>query len=143
MSKTLIGIIVAIIVIGGGFFLLKSPVEAPTPDMGGTTSAPHETTNPNATSTSTGTSTVTGSPSGATSYTKAQVATHNNQTSCWSIIDGNVYDLTEWIGNHPGGPEAILSICGKDGSAAFHGQHDDAKRQADILATMKIGVLAN
>lgn len=76
------------------------------------------------------------------SYTVAEVATHAGKASCWSVIDGNVYDLTSWILKHPGGEEAILSICGKDGTAAFHGQHGDAPRQAQILATMKIGVLA-
>lgn len=73
--------------------------------------------------------------------TVAVVATHNNASSCYTIIDGNVYDLTKWIPQHPGGQAAILSLCGHDGTAAFHGQHDDAKKQADILATFKIGVL--
>ncbi len=73
--------------------------------------------------------------------TLAMVASHNTQTSCWTVIDGGVYDLTGWIPNHPGGERAILSLCGHDGSGAFHGQHDDAKRQADILATFKIGTI--
>jgi cytochrome b involved in lipid metabolism len=71
-----------------------------------------------------------------------QVATHKDAASCWTAIDGNVYDLTTWIPQHPGGEAAIESICGIDGTSAFHGQHDDAKRQADILATFKIGTLA-
>lgn len=75
-------------------------------------------------------------------YAMAEVVTHNSAASCWSVIDGNVYDLTQWIAKHPGGERAILGLCGVDGTAAFHGQHDDAKRQADMLATMKIGVLA-
>ena len=78
----------------------------------------------------------------AESYTTSEVATHSNAVSCWTIIDNNVYDLTKWIPQHPGGQAAILRLCGHDGSAAFHGQHDDAKRQADILATFKIGALA-
>ena len=74
--------------------------------------------------------------------TMAVVAEHNSATSCWTVIDGNVYDLTGWIPQHPGGERAIISLCGKDGTAAFHGQHDDAKRQADILATFKIGTVS-
>jgi cytochrome b involved in lipid metabolism len=76
------------------------------------------------------------------SYAMTEVGAHNNASSCWTVIDKNVYDLTAWIPQHPGGQGAILGICGKDGTAAFHGQHDDAQRQADILATFKIGVLA-
>jgi cytochrome b involved in lipid metabolism len=75
-------------------------------------------------------------------YTIADVAMHNSGSSCWSIVDNNVYDLTTWIPEHPGGERAIEGMCGKDGTAVFHGQHDNAKRQADVLATFKIGTLA-
>ncbi len=74
-------------------------------------------------------------------YTLTQVGAHGTQTSCWSAINGNVYDLTQWITEHPGGESAILSICGKDGSAAFNGQHGGMEKQAAILATFKIGTL--
>lgn len=72
-------------------------------------------------------------------YTAQEVAAHNDAASCWSAIDGAVYDLTEWIAQHPGGERAILGLCGVDGSAAFHAQHGDAKQQADILINYKIG----
>lgn len=75
-------------------------------------------------------------------YTTADVATHADQTSCWTIIDDKVYDLTRWIPQHPGGEGAILSLCGHDGSAAFHGQHGYAARQEQILATFFIGTLS-
>lgn len=74
--------------------------------------------------------------------TKAQVATHNSRASCWSTINGSVYDLTSWIPNHPGGEEGILKICGVDGSALFNGKHGGAAKQATILAGFKIGALA-
>ena len=47
---------------------------------------------------------------------KIEVAKHNNASDCWSIIDGNVYNLTSWISQHPGGQAAIKSLCGIDGS---------------------------
>src|SRR4051812_31804730 len=74
-------------------------------------------------------------------YTLDEVSKHPNATSCWSAINGGVYDLTDWIAKHPGGSEAILSICGKDGSEAFNAQHGGQQKQADILATFKIGEL--
>lgn len=73
--------------------------------------------------------------------TTSEVAQHGNATSCWSIINGNVYDLTSWIPKHPGGEEAILQLCGKDGSAKFNGQHGGAALQAQVLAGFKIGTL--
>lgn len=71
--------------------------------------------------------------------TATQVARHNARESCWSVINSNVYDLTSWIPNHPGGEQAILQLCGTDGSEKFNGQHGGSEKQAIILAGFKIG----
>lgn len=78
---------------------------------------------------------------GTKSFSAAQVSTHNTQASCWSSINGSVYDLTAWIAQHPGGEGAILSICGQDGSAAFNNQHGGSGSPARILQSYLIGVL--
>lgn len=75
--------------------------------------------------------------------TTADVATHNNADSCWAIINGSVYDLTGWIPNHPGGPQAILQLCGTDGTAKFTTQHGGNSRVLSVLAGFKIGSLSN
>jgi cytochrome b involved in lipid metabolism len=77
-----------------------------------------------------------------TSFTLADVAAHGNASSCWSAINGKVYNLTSWISQHPGGPEHILSICGTDGSSAFNAQHGTQARPASELAGFYIGTLA-
>lgn len=74
-------------------------------------------------------------------YTMVQVAAHASKTSCWSAIGGSVYDLTAWIGQHPGGQAAILSLCGIDGTAAFNAQHGGQGNPAQELASLKIGAL--
>lgn len=75
-------------------------------------------------------------------YLMAQVAAHNNAKSCWTVINGGVYDVTSWINQHPGGPQAILSLCGKDGSALFIMQHSGDTRPQQELATFYIGKLS-
>lgn len=75
--------------------------------------------------------------------TLSLISTHNSRSSCWSAINGEVYDLTSWIPNHPGGEQVILSICGRDGSNDFNGQHGGSRKIATILAGFKIGTLAN
>lgn len=75
--------------------------------------------------------------------TLAQIATHNSRTSCWSAVNGGVYDLTSWIPNHPGGEGAILSLCGIDGSDRYNGQHGDSSKTARILTGFKIGTFIN
>ena len=71
--------------------------------------------------------------------TLTQIAQHSSRTSCWSAINGGVYDLTSWIPNHPGGEKTILSICGIDGSDGYNGQHGGRAKIMTILGGFKIG----
>jgi len=45
--------------------------------------------------------------------TPSEVAKHNSKESCWVIISGQVYDVTEYLDDHPGGAKAILRFAGK------------------------------
>ena len=74
--------------------------------------------------------------------TAANVKTHNTSSSCWTIVDGNVYDITAWINLHPGGPTVIKGLCGIDGSAAFKGRHGSSGRAFNTLTSYKLGALA-
>lgn len=89
---------------------------------------------------STTTKTVT-SQTNPNEYTLAQVATHNTPANCWTAINGGVYNVTSWISQHPGGSQAIINLCGIDGSAAFNDQHGGERRPASELASFKIGTL--
>lgn len=75
--------------------------------------------------------------------TISQISQHDSRASCWSAINGRVYDLTSWIPNHPGGERSILSLCGVDGSAGYNDQHGRRSNIAMILTGFKIGTLAN
>lgn len=75
-------------------------------------------------------------------YALSDVATHKDASSCWSAINGKVYDLTSWINQHPGGPDNILRICGIDGSAAFNNQHGGQRRPEEELTNFYIGELS-
>ncbi len=141
-SKNIIAIIIIIVVlIGGGIWISRSH-NAGT-DYGNTTGNTTGTTTDSigGTATSTATSTKPIIPPVATSYSLAVVATHNSGASCWTTINGKVYDVTSWINQHPGGAQAILSLCGKDGSSAFNGQHGGQARPEQELATFYIGTL--
>jgi len=72
----------------------------------------------------------------------AQVKQHGSASSCWSAVDGKVYDLTKWIGRHPGGRARIIDMCGKDGSATFHGEHGKERGPSNDLKRYLIGPLA-
>lgn len=102
----------------------------------GTSPSPTRTVTPSATA-----SAATGSAA-AGSYTLAQVAQHGTPSDCWSVVDGNVYDLTAWISQHPGGQGPIEGMCGVDATTAFHGQHGSQPRPNNELASFQIGTLA-
>lgn len=33
-----------------------------------------------------------------------QVAVHNNPTDCWIVVDNKVWDVSQFLPEHPGGP---------------------------------------
>jgi cytochrome b involved in lipid metabolism len=71
----------------------------------------------------------------------AEVQKHNKANDCWSVIKGQVYDLTSYVNGHPGGASVINAICGKDGSASFAGQHGSAGKPNNVLASFLLGPL--
>ncbi|OAL40011.1 hypothetical protein AYO20_00924 [Fonsecaea nubica] len=46
--------------------------------------------------------------------TRAEVEQHNNRKSCYVTIGERVFDVTDFIDDHPGGGELILEFGGKD-----------------------------
>ena len=116
-----------------------TPTPTPTPVV---TPTPTPTPTPVVTPTPTPTRVVTPTPTPTVvGYTMAQVRANNTARSCWTAIDGVVYDLTRWISNHPGGSGAILFLCGTDGTNAFNAQHQNQARPAIRLDTYRLGPL--
>ena len=86
------------------------------------------------------TSTQTESDSAKTiSMTEVQSA--NNEQKCWTVIEGSVYDLTDWAAKHPGGKQNILKLCGTDGTSFFNGKHGGQPQPVSTLEGYKIGTL--
>ena len=77
----------------------------------------------------------------AAGYTMEKVKANASATSCWSVIKGNVYNLTAWINQHPGGSSSIKSLCGVDGSASFAAQHQGESKPESRLAGYLLGPL--
>ena len=77
----------------------------------------------------------------AAGYTMEKVKANASATSCWTVIKGNVYNLTAWINPHPGGSSSIKSLCGVDGSSAFAAQHKGESKPESRLAGYLLGPL--
>ncbi|MBI5045340.1 MAG: cytochrome b5 domain-containing protein [Candidatus Levybacteria bacterium] len=78
-------------------------------------------------------------------YSADDVKEHGVKTDCWMIIDGKVYDVTDFIPQHPGGA-IIAKGCGIDATTLFNerpdtqlGEHPQSAR--DQLEKFYIGDL--
>jgi cytochrome b involved in lipid metabolism/NAD(P)H-flavin reductase len=77
--------------------------------------------------------------SGIRVVSKEEVAKHNQEGDCWIIIDGKVYDSTQWLDMHPGGVGSIMSYAGSDASDEFRAIHSSYAREK--LTEMFVGDL--
>lgn len=140
-KKVSIGIGIALVILIGGLVWGQKSAVAPADTSPSVT----ETTLPSETPTAVTTekpTAVTPTVPAPKGITRSEVAAHSSRQSCWSTINGNVYDLTSWIPKHPGGEEGILKLCGVDGSAKYDDAHGGAAKQAAVLFGFKIGVAA-
>lgn len=55
--------------------------------------------------------------------TYSDVGQHNSKSDCWVIIHNKVYDVTDFLSEHPGGSAIILKYAGKDATKAFDPIH--------------------
>ncbi len=78
-------------------------------------------------------------------YTMQEVAAHNNENDCWMIINNNIYDVTTYLAEHPGG-NGIVALCGQDATAGFatkgnenepHSEQAQQLKEAFLVGTLK------
>lgn len=71
-----------------------------------------------------------------------ELAIHKNQENgIWVVIEGKVYDLTEFLSMHPGGTAIILKYAGKDASFLFNKIHPKDTLQKMLPEGAYIGEL--
>jgi predicted heme/steroid binding protein len=65
-------------------------------------------------------------------YSIEDVAKHNTSEDCWIIIKGRVYDVTNFLDDHPGGPSVLADAAGTDATEQF----ERAGHPANVQKTM-------
>lgn len=60
----------------------------------------------------------------------------------WVIIHGKVYDVTEWLDEHPGGSKILLKYAGKDATEEFDPIHPEGVIEDNLDEDKYIGPLA-
>ena len=73
-----------------------------------------------------------------------ELSKHSSSEGCWIMIEGNIYDMTDYISKHPGKGK-ILEGCGKDATELFKGGGGHIHSQAArlILRDYQIGTQSN
>merc|ERR1712156_1061755 len=49
---------------------------------------------------------------------------HASESDCWVIVGEDVYDVTNFMAEHPGGKKAIMLFAGKDATEEFDMLHE-------------------
>ncbi|KLT41061.1 cytochrome b5 [Cutaneotrichosporon oleaginosum] len=75
------------------------------------------------------------------SYSLEDIKAHKTRKSLWLTLHKKVYDVTQFIDEHPGGDEVLLEEAGRDATEAFEdvGHSDEAR---DLLKGLQIGTLS-
>uniref|UniRef100_H3BAW3 Cytochrome b5 n=1 Tax=Latimeria chalumnae TaxID=7897 RepID=H3BAW3_LATCH len=73
-------------------------------------------------------------------YRLEEIQTHNNSKSSWIIINHKIYDVTQFLEEHPGGEEVLREQAGGDATECFEdvGHSTDARTMS---GTFLIGEL--
>lgn len=53
----------------------------------------------------------------------SEMAAHTEPEDCWMELHGNVYDLTDYAPDHPGGPEYVTDYCGMNATRFYDMEH--------------------
>merc|ERR1712230_7558 len=59
-------------------------------------------------------------------FSPSDVASHNKADNLWIIVDQDVYDLTKFQDEHPGGKKILQRVAGKDASKQFWKYHNES-----------------
>lgn len=71
----------------------------------------------------------------------SEVNQHITPHDCWVALNGKVYDLSEFMDRHPGGPTTILAWAGKDASKFFNEIHKGVKIDQYLRPEAHLGSL--
>ncbi|KAA8576887.1 hypothetical protein EYC84_006927 [Monilinia fructicola] len=70
----------------------------------------------------------------------SDVSSHNTPDSCWVCINETIYDVTEFLPNHPGGSKIVLSLAGNiDATEEFEMIHPPGTLEENLDASKIIG----
>ena len=67
-------------------------------------------------------------------FSLEEVAKHNKKDDLWIAVKGVVLDVTNWLDEHPGGPQALFSHMGRDASEGMRVLICPGARRVGVVA---------
>lgn len=80
----------------------------------------------------------------ATGYSLSEVMKHATLQDCWMIIEGAVYDVSDYVPRHPAPPGVLAPWCGREATEGMRTKGDDSDhsvRAWRMLERYRIGRL--
>ncbi|KAE8150744.1 putative mitochondrial cytochrome b2 [Aspergillus avenaceus] len=74
-------------------------------------------------------------------FDATEVAKHNTPESCWVILYGKVYDVTDFLSEHPGGSRIILKLAGKDATEEYDPIHPPGILEENLKPEAMLGTV--
>lgn len=76
-------------------------------------------------------------------FTRADVEAHDSTDDCYVTLGDNVYDVTDFLESHPGGPELITDWAGKDIESILKDEisHTHTESAYEILEESLVGFI--
>jgi 4-hydroxysphinganine ceramide fatty acyl 2-hydroxylase len=76
---------------------------------------------------------------------RAEVESHNSAKSCYVTIGSKVYDVTDFVEDHPGGADLILDYAGKDVEQILKDEasHPHSETAYEVLDESLVGFLVS
>lgn len=68
-----------------------------------------------------------------------EVAKHNTTNSCWVVLYGNVYDVTDFLPQHPGGQKVILQLAGQEATEQYDPVHPPGTLEESLPNEKNLG----
>ncbi|KAL7810333.1 FMN-dependent dehydrogenase domain-containing protein [Trichoderma aethiopicum] len=77
----------------------------------------------------------------ARKITTREILQHNKLDDVWIVVDGEVYDMTVFAPEHPGGAEIILKFAAKDATEEYGRVHSPSLIRETLGAKGHVGTL--
>ncbi|KAL4889030.1 FMN-dependent dehydrogenase-domain-containing protein [Aspergillus ambiguus] len=70
-----------------------------------------------------------------------EISRHNSPETCWIVVDNQVWDVTDFLDEHPGGSGIILKYAGRDATQPYSEVHTPGVLKANLSPDKHLGAI--